>query len=73
MIASNYSYGIERDETQLRKNNLDQRKWTNPLEVQCVASSCSMLWHRYSQWVNLQIAQCTNDKVLLRIWPWEGD
>ena len=36
MIATNYSYGIERDEEMLKKNNLDHRKWTNPLEVQCV-------------------------------------
>ncbi|KAL4244981.1 (4-O-methyl)-D-glucuronate--lignin esterase [Abortiporus biennis] len=34
MIATNYSYGIERDEAQLKKNNLDQTKWTNPLEIQ---------------------------------------
>lgn len=34
MIASNYSYGIERDEEKLKENNLDHRKWTNPLEIQ---------------------------------------
>lgn len=34
MIASNYSFGIERDEEVLKKNNLDFRKWTNPLEIQ---------------------------------------
>ncbi|KAI0698234.1 LACT-domain-containing protein [Cytidiella melzeri] len=34
MIAMNYSYGIERDEEVLMKNNLDHRKWTNPLEIQ---------------------------------------
>ena len=34
MIESNYSFGIERDEEQLRRNNLDHRKWTNPLEIQ---------------------------------------
>ncbi|TFK23670.1 phospholipid:diacylglycerol acyltransferase [Coprinopsis marcescibilis] len=33
MMESNYSYGIERDEDQLAKNDLDHRKWTNPLEV----------------------------------------
>ena len=38
MIAANYSYGIERDEAKLRANNLDNRKWTNPLEVQCVSA-----------------------------------
>lgn len=34
MVATNYSYGIERDEEKLKANNLDHRKWTNPLEVQ---------------------------------------
>ncbi|KZT69720.1 LACT-domain-containing protein [Daedalea quercina L-15889] len=34
MIESNYSFGIERDEEQLKRNNLDHRKWTNPLEIQ---------------------------------------
>ncbi|TCD62272.1 hypothetical protein EIP91_007111 [Steccherinum ochraceum] len=33
MIANNYSYGIERDEKKLKANDLDHRKWTNPLEV----------------------------------------
>ncbi|KDQ55163.1 hypothetical protein JAAARDRAFT_37689 [Jaapia argillacea MUCL 33604] len=34
MMESNYSNGIERDEKVLKRNNLDHRKWTNPLEVQ---------------------------------------
>ena len=34
MIASNYSFGIERDVEKLKANNLDFRKWSNPLEVQ---------------------------------------
>lgn len=34
MIWANYSFGIERDERVLKKNALDPRKWTNPLEVQ---------------------------------------
>jgi phospholipid:diacylglycerol acyltransferase len=34
MIATNYSFGIERDERELEKNNHDHRKWSNPLEVQ---------------------------------------
>ncbi|TFK75464.1 phospholipid:diacylglycerol acyltransferase [Pluteus cervinus] len=33
MIATNYSFGIERDEEVLARNDLDHRKWTNPLEV----------------------------------------
>ncbi|KIP11356.1 hypothetical protein PHLGIDRAFT_21774 [Phlebiopsis gigantea 11061_1 CR5-6] len=34
MIATNYSYGIERDEESLKQNALDHTKWSNPLEVQ---------------------------------------
>ncbi|KAF9476351.1 LACT-domain-containing protein [Pholiota conissans] len=33
MLETNYSYGIERDEKQLKKNDADPTKWTNPLEV----------------------------------------
>ncbi|KAG6911172.1 hypothetical protein DXG01_003912 [Tephrocybe rancida] len=33
MLASNYSYGLERDEAALKRNDLDPTKWTNPLEV----------------------------------------
>ncbi|KAF8160852.1 Lecithin:cholesterol acyltransferase-domain-containing protein [Crassisporium funariophilum] len=33
MLESNYSYGIERDEQQLIRNDADHRKWSNPLEV----------------------------------------
>ncbi|KAI9465682.1 phospholipid:diacylglycerol acyltransferase [Lactarius psammicola] len=32
MIATNYSYGIERDEEALKRNDLDHTKWSNPLE-----------------------------------------
>ncbi|KAG0661838.1 hypothetical protein C6P46_003729 [Rhodotorula mucilaginosa] len=34
MLATNYSFGIERDEEQLKRNNHDHTKWSNPLEVQ---------------------------------------
>ncbi|KAF8839429.1 Lecithin:cholesterol acyltransferase [Paxillus ammoniavirescens] len=33
MIWTNYSFGIERDEEVLKRNDLDHRKWTNPLEI----------------------------------------
>ncbi|KAI0053270.1 phospholipid/diacylglycerol acyltransferase, partial [Auriscalpium vulgare] len=33
MIASNYSFGIEKDEAVLEKNDGDHTKWTNPLEI----------------------------------------
>ena len=38
MVASNYSFGLERDEKQLQANNYDFKKWTNPLEIQWVIS-----------------------------------
>nr|ODN93004.1 phospholipid:diacylglycerol acyltransferase [Cryptococcus depauperatus CBS 7855] len=34
MMESNYSQGFEVDETRLRENGRDHRKWSNPLEVQ---------------------------------------
>ena len=32
MLATNFSYGIEKDEEKLKANDLDHTKWTNPLE-----------------------------------------
>lgn len=40
MIATNYSYGIERDEEALKRNDLDHTKWTNPLEIRHVDPWC---------------------------------
>ncbi|KAF8178601.1 phospholipid/diacylglycerol acyltransferase [Mycena galopus ATCC 62051] len=34
MIATNFSFGIERDEAVLEANDADHSKWSNPLEVQ---------------------------------------
>lgn len=34
MLETNYSYGISTSRKQLEKNNLDPRKWSNPLESQ---------------------------------------
>ncbi|KAN0081174.1 Lecithin:cholesterol acyltransferase domain containing protein [Tylopilus felleus] len=33
MLSTNYSWGIERDEEVLARNDFDHRKWTNPLEI----------------------------------------
>jgi phospholipid:diacylglycerol acyltransferase len=33
MVATNYSFGIERDEGRLIENDDDPTKWSNPLEV----------------------------------------
>lgn len=33
MVKTNYSNGIERDPKQIERNNKDQTKWSNPLEV----------------------------------------
>ncbi|KAI0249241.1 Lecithin:cholesterol acyltransferase-domain-containing protein [Lactifluus subvellereus] len=38
MIATNYSYGIERDEEALKRNDMDHTKWTNPLEIRLPAA-----------------------------------
>ena len=32
MLATNFSYGIEKDEKKLRANDRDHTKWSNPLE-----------------------------------------
>lgn len=32
MLASNFSYGIEKDERKLKANDRDHTKWSNPLE-----------------------------------------
>lgn len=34
MLEGNYSHGFERDPKQIKKNDQDHRKWSNPLEVQ---------------------------------------
>jgi len=33
MLATNFSYGIEKDEKKLKANDRDHTKWTNPLEI----------------------------------------
>lgn len=33
MLSMNYSFGFERDEKVLARNDFDPRKWTNPLEI----------------------------------------
>ncbi|KAF5384535.1 hypothetical protein D9757_006461 [Collybiopsis confluens] len=33
MLATNYSFGIERDDEVLKRNDREHTKWTNPLEV----------------------------------------
>lgn len=50
MLETNYSYGIERDEAQLARNDADPTKWTNPLEVRFVAYSTIRFcaWHLHS-------------------------
>jgi phospholipid:diacylglycerol acyltransferase len=44
MIWTNYSFGIERNENVLKKNARDPRKWSNPLEVQCVVYHEPLDW-----------------------------
>lgn len=44
MVASNYSYGIERDEARLRANDRDFTKWSNPLEIRYTCSASYIRW-----------------------------
>jgi hypothetical protein len=70
MIATNYSYGIERNEETLKRNDLDHTKWTNPLEIRYVAllsrnTDCRpTAWlldyralHRYSSTVSMAMVK----------------
>lgn len=41
MLETNYSYGFEKDEEKLKRNDGDFRKWSNPLEVR------SVLWTEF--------------------------
>ncbi|KAG8745177.1 hypothetical protein FRC10_008630 [Ceratobasidium sp. 414] len=49
MMAQNYSYGIERDEEQLKKNNDDHTKFSNPLEVQ-LPNAPRSYWYAASEY-----------------------
>ena len=39
MLQNNFSFGMERDDKLLELNDLDQTKWSNPLESRCVTCS----------------------------------
>ena len=67
MIATNYSFGIERDEEKLKENDLDHRKWSNPLEIQCVIP---IRLHPHVSDLHYQASQCTLNEDLLRLWAW---
>lgn len=41
MVATNYSYGIERDEDSLKNNDMDHTKWSNPLEIRSAFLPCA--------------------------------
>ena len=72
MIATNYSYGIERDEEALKRNDLNHTKWTNPLEIRYYA----MLSFRnmdHHQLRGFQTTGCTVTGILLCLWSWEGN
>ena len=65
MIESNYSFGIERDEEQLKRNNFDHRKWSNPLEIQSGSRFSFVMCTE----VYPQTTECTHYEVLLRVRP----
>ncbi|KAI9441206.1 Lecithin:cholesterol/phospholipid:diacylglycerol acyltransferase, partial [Lactarius indigo] len=54
MIAASYSYGIERNEEALKRNDLDHTKWTNPLESRLV-TDCILLTRGLPNAPSLQI------------------
>ena len=71
MIATNYSYGIERDEEALERNDLDVTKWTNPLEVRYGLllsrnMNCFKLYY-------FKTTERTITTVLLCLWSRKGD
>ena len=68
MLAANYSFGIERDVEQLKKNNLDFTKWTNPLEIQYAICS-SQHTFELSKSVIMQVTARALDEDLLRLRP----
>ncbi|KAI0072852.1 phospholipid:diacylglycerol acyltransferase [Panus rudis PR-1116 ss-1] len=59
MLAANYSYGIERDEEQLKRNNLDHRKWTNPLEIQLPDAPSTKFYCVYGHGKDTEVSQYT--------------
>ena len=57
MMATNYSFGIERDEEALKRNNFDHTKWSNPLEHRCVLFQVQVvIWSSFDILTRLPIA-----------------
>ncbi|KAL6305020.1 phospholipid:diacylglycerol acyltransferase [Sparassis latifolia] len=69
MIATNYSFGIEKDAGALLRNNLDHRKWSNPLEVQLPDAPSTKIYCVYGH------GKETEDAALIRYTrgPYEYD
>lgn len=47
MFESNYSVGFETDIEQLKANDKDHRKWSNPLEVQLPNAPSMKIYNLY--------------------------
>ena len=71
MIGRNYSYGIERDEEALERNDLDHTKWTNPLESRHVTQCRTNAW--VSELDNSQTTERPVATDLLCLRPWKGN
>jgi hypothetical protein len=72
MVASNYSFGIERDEKQLKANDGDWRTWSNPLESRLVFVYCI----RMSDTNDItfrKATECPEHEILLCLRPRERD
>ncbi|KDQ11270.1 hypothetical protein BOTBODRAFT_35570 [Botryobasidium botryosum FD-172 SS1] len=57
MMASNYSYGFEKDEKILKKNNADHTKWTNPLEMQLPNAPSLKIYCLYGSGKETEVGQ----------------
>jgi hypothetical protein len=72
MMATNYSYGIERDEEALKRNDLDHTKWTNPLETRYYAILLFRNMDRHPLH-GFQTTGCTVAGILLCLWSRAGN
>ena len=61
MMETNYSHGIERDAKKIAENDLDHRKWSNPLEVRLPkAPSMSIYCVRTFLFLRVLLIACFN-------------
>lgn len=59
MVATNYSYGIERDEDALVRNDQDHTKWSNPLEIRLPNAPSMKIFCVYGHGKETEVNQWT--------------